>query len=220
MLNTDQRKWLTSKHMGFEDDDVHLTAHWVEDEFKPVEATKFEAFDLEESDFVILFSGRLSKEKGVLELPILYNHLKADFPEVKMVIAGTGPAEKQLKKEMPDAIYLGWVNHESLPMIYSAADLLVLPSKFDTFSCSVLESISCGLPVAAYNIKGPKDIIKNGENGFLANNFDDLKSMVRLFISDTNLKGEFKEKAIKRANEYKKELIVNDLLRNVGLVEV
>lgn len=219
VLNTDQKKWLTGKHIGFETNKVHLTAHWVEDEFKPINTSKNDAFGLQESDFVILFSGRVSKEKGVMELPNIYNQLIGDFPELKMVVAGSGPSLEQLRKQLPEAIYLGWVSHENLPSIYSAADLLVLPSKFDTFSCSVLESISCGLPVVAYNTKGPKDIIKNGENGFLANNLEDLKSMIRLYISDPSLREEFKEKAVKRALEYKKELIVNDLLRNVGLGE-
>jgi glycosyltransferase involved in cell wall biosynthesis len=217
VLNTDQQKWLTGKSMGFDTDKVHLTAHWADDQFSPQTVDKAKLFDTGSEDFVILYSGRLSKEKGVLELPEIYHDLKKDFPELKIVIAGTGPAESELKQKMPDAIYLGWVEHDKLPEIYSASDMLILPSKFDTFSCSVLESISCGLPVIAYNIKGPKDIIQDKENGFLVNTPEEIKVKLSEFISNPDIRKSYKDKALQRAKDYKKDLILNKLLSEVGL---
>jgi len=174
-------------------------------------------FNINKDDFVILYTGRLSKEKGVLELPAIYRYLISKHSELKMVIAGTGPAEAELKQQLPEAIYLGWVEHNKLPEIYSASDMLILPSKFDTFSCSVLESISCGLPVIAYNIKGPKDIIQDQENGFLVNTLDEMKTKLSHYIGNRMLKNSYKEKALQRAHHYKKDLILNKLLSVVGL---
>jgi len=216
VLNTDQQKWLTGKNMNFDPENVHLTAHWVDETFVPQPAGKEIQFGFNADDFIILYSGRLSMEKGVLELPEIYHHLISDFPHIKMVIAGAGPAENELRQKLPEARYLGWVDHESLPEIYSAADILILPSKFDTFSCSVLEAISCGLPVISYNIKGPKDIIIDGKNGFLVNTMKEMKEKLSLFISDPKLRKSFSKKALQRAQEFNKDLILNKLLSDVG----
>jgi glycosyltransferase involved in cell wall biosynthesis len=217
VLNTDQQKWLTGKNMEFEPENVHLTAHWVDDQFKPKTVNIKDLWGIEPGNFNILYSGRLSQEKGVLELPEIYFHLKTTFPPVSMIIAGTGPAEKELKKRLPEASYLGWVDHDRLPEIYAASDILILPSKFDTFSCSVLEAISCGLPVIAYNIKGPKDIILDMKNGFLVSNIDEIKARLTDYILNPEMKISFKEKALERAQDYKKDIILNKLLTDIGL---
>jgi glycosyltransferase involved in cell wall biosynthesis len=151
-----------------------------------------------------------------MELPEIYRHLKLNHPEIKIVIAGTGPAEQELKEKLPQAIYLGWVEHDHLPWIYSAADLLILPSKFDTFSCSVLEAISCGLPVIAYKTKGPKDIIQDHESGFLVNTLDEMKEKLSDYIINKEIRKRFKNSALQRALEYKKDLILNKLLNDTG----
>lgn len=216
VLNTDQQKWLVSNNMGFKPENVHLTAHWADQEFTPKPASKESVFGFSHDSFVILFSGRLSQEKGVMELPEIYHYLKTKNPEIKMVIAGTGPAEQELKMKFPEATYLGWVDHENLPWIYSASDILILPSKFDTFSCAVLEAISCGLPVIAYKIKGPKDIINDHKNGFLVNTLDDMKQMLLTFINDTEVRKSYKKNALLRAQEYNKDLILDKLLTDIG----
>jgi len=217
VLNTDQHKWLTGRSMGFDSEKVHLTAHWVNDNFVPQPTDKKKLFGFNQDSFVILYSGRISQEKGVLELPEIYHHLKKQSTDIKIVIAGSGPAEKKIKEMLPEATYLGWLDHQQLPEIYSASDILILPSKFDTFSCSVLEAISCGLPVIAYNIKGPKDIICNQENGFLVDTKEEFKEKLTAFIQNKEDRKKYREKALERAGEYKKDLILNKLLSDVGL---
>jgi len=120
-----------------------------------------------------------------------------------------------LKTLLPDAIFLGWVDHTMLPKVYSAADILVLPSRFDTFGCVVLEALSCGLPVIAYNNKGPKDIINNGLNGYLVKNETEMAQKIIELISNPLLLNLFRNQSLLRAYEFKPDTImkqfVNDL---------
>jgi glycosyltransferase involved in cell wall biosynthesis len=217
VLNTDQRKWLTSQEMGFEEDQVFLTAHWADNIFVPTPGSKKLLFNLDDNDEILLFAGRLSKEKGVMEMPELYLNLKKRLPRLRIVFAGTGPAEKELKELIPDGIFLGWINHNILPQIYSTADLLVLPSKFDTFSCVVLEALSCGLPVVAYKTKGPKDIILDQENGYLVHNPKEMEYRILEYFSDQEIRNSFRRKAIERAENYDPDRILQKFLSDLKL---
>ncbi|MFZ4399174.1 MAG: glycosyltransferase [Bacteroidales bacterium] len=217
VLNTDQQKWLTSPKMGFESSRVFMTAHWVDDTFIPKKSAKKKLFNIENQEAVLLFAGRLSKEKGVMELAEIYQKTKSEIHDLKMVIVGNGPAENELKKALPEAIFLGWIDHEKLPNIYSSADLLILPSKFDTFSCVVLEALSCGLPVIAYNIKGPKDIIEDNKNGFLVSNTDDMSKNIIYYFNDISIQKSFKKSALDRSKNYNKTSILDKFLKDVEL---
>jgi len=217
VLNKDQEKWLTGRDMGFDPGVVFPTAHWADSRFKPETDKRNKIPGIEAGNPVVLFTGRVSHEKGVLEIPEIINGLKTTFPDLKMVIAGTGPAENELRQLLPDAIFLGWVDHDKLPGIYSSADILLLPSKFDTFSCVVLESLSCGLPVIAYKTKGPKDIIQDGENGFLVNSSTEFVHKMKGYFANPEIQKTFKTNALIRANDYDKDSIIDELLQHVGL---
>jgi glycosyltransferase involved in cell wall biosynthesis len=219
VLNKDHYKWLTGRKMEIAEKNVFLTAHWADEWFKPTDVSRKEVFGIEEHQPVILYAGRLSQEKGVMELPVLYNILKNEIPGLTLVIAGSGPAETQLKESLPDAIFLGWIQPENLPAIYSAADLLFLPSKFDTFSCTVLEALSCGLPVIAYKTKGPKDIIMDGINGFLVKSIGNFALTAVEYLKDVKIHASFREAALRRSKEYSVERIIRNLLIDVGLAQ-
>ncbi len=216
VLNNDQRKWLIGKDMGFNPETVFLTAHWADEGFEPRGGDKKTIFGLKEPAPVLLFAGRLSDEKGVMEIPQIMEKVWEVHPSAKIAFAGMGPKEDELKKAMPDAMFLGWVDHAKLPEVYSAADMLILPSRFDTFGCVVLEALSCGLPVAAYNTKGPKDIIVDGVNGYLAKGGDDIAEKIIRFLSDGKLQRSFKAQALKRAKQYDVDIILQRFFRDLG----
>ncbi|MCL1911106.1 MAG: glycosyltransferase [Leptospirales bacterium] len=214
VLNSEQKIWLI-EHLGFPKSNVFQTAHWAEDIFLPVKSDKEKIFG--SNDPVILFTGRISEEKGVFELPDIYRTIKKTIPNIKIAVAGMGPAEKALKEKLPEAIFLGWVDHNKLPVIYSSADILLLPSRFDTFGCVVLEAMSCGLPVAAYDTKGPRDIIEHGESGYLATTQKQMITDIKEYLLASDLQRKLKRSAIKRAKKFNPKTIVNDLLKDVGL---
>jgi len=217
VLNEDHKKWLTGKGMEIPVNKIYHTAHWVDEHFKPVISSKKELFGITASSIVLLYAGRISIEKGVMELPEIYHRLRTTYPNLEMVIAGTGPALDQLKNEMPEARYLGWVEQKNLPQVYSSSDLLILPSKFDTFGCVIIEAMSCGLPVLAYDTKGPKDIIENGENGYLAHNLNEMITLGELYFSDKKKVQSFRNSAITRAKHFNADAIIADLMESMDM---
>ncbi len=219
VLNSDQQTWLTSPEMGFNQEQIHRTAHWVNESFAPQTDRREELFGFDNEDKILLFSGRLSNEKGVNEIPAIYEKIKKSIPNLKMVFAGTGPEEESLKAKLPDARFMGWVNQIDLPSIYSSADLMILPSKFDTFSLVTLEALSCGLPVIAYNSKGPKDIIEEGVSGFLAKANNELVAKTISYFSNNEQISSFKSNAVKRSQKFQKDKIMAKLLNDIELSE-
>jgi glycosyltransferase involved in cell wall biosynthesis len=109
---------------------------------------------------IFLYVGRVAVEKNVEAF------LELDLPGSKWVV-GTGPALEQIRRKFPQANYLGVLEREELAGVYAAADVFVFPSKTDTFGLVLLEAMACGLPVAAYPVTGPRDVIADSKAGVL-----------------------------------------------------
>ncbi len=125
---------------------------------------------------ILLYVGRVSHEKGIDDF------LKLKTKGTKVVV-GDGPARAALEREHRDAIFLGYRRGDPLGEVYAAADLFVFPSRTDTFGIVVIEALASGLPVAAYPVTGPKDIITRDELGALD---DDLGRAVERAIVSGN----------------------------------
>ena len=126
---------------------------------------------LNTDDKVILFAGRLSKEKGlmvVLEIITLLNEIDKKF---KLIIVG---GKLNLKKsEYPGVINFSWANKQQIRKLYSVADLSMVPSLYlDPFPTTTIESLSFGVPVIVSVFSGSKEIIKDKYNGYVVNPFD------------------------------------------------
>jgi glycosyltransferase involved in cell wall biosynthesis len=122
---------------------------------------------------VLLYVGRVSHEKGVDDF------LKLNVPGTKFVV-GDGPARASLERQYPSAVFFGYRKGQELGEIYASADLFVFPSKTDTFGVVVIEALASGLPVAAYPVTGPADIITSEKFGALD---DDLGKAVERALS-------------------------------------
>ena len=117
---------------------------------------------------VLLYAGRVSAEKN------LDAFLSIDVPGTKIVV-GDGPARADLQSRYPNATFTGVLQGEALAQQYSNADLFVFPSKTDTFGIVLIEAMASGLPVAAYAVTGPLDLITLPELGAL---HDDLRQAI------------------------------------------
>ena len=217
VLNGDQKKWLSGKEMGLDRNNIFQTAHWVDKYFKPGKDNRKKLFGAGPNDKILLYAGRVSREKGIMDLPFVYNRLKQVFPDIRLVILGSGPDEEELKKAAPDLIFAGWVDYHRLPEYYSSADLLLLPSVFDTFGRVVLEAMSCGLPVAAYDKMGPRDIIEHEKSGYLVKSKSSMARAAESCFRDKKIHSAMKKQCVKRAASYSADNIIRNLMRDIGI---
>lgn len=210
LLNTEQKEYFSSSEMNIDKNKLFLTAHWVDSIFKaPVKRIK-------NKDPIILYSGRLAEEKGVMELPFIIKEIRKEIPNAKLVIAGTGPCSDILKQLLPEDEFLGWVDKEKLKELYSTSDLMIFPSWFDTFSCSLLEAISCGLPCIAYDTKGPRDILSEGV-GILVKSKEEMVSESVKLLKNRSTLSKISKKSMMKSTKYGPKNIMKTLLNNVKM---
>ena len=161
-------------------------------------------------DPVFLYVGRVAVEKNIEAF------LKLDLPGRKIVVGG-GPQLESLSLEYPDVTFTGPKMGEELAAHYASADVFVFPSLTDTFGIVIIEALASGLPVAAYPVTGPKDILIQGQTGVMDEdlqraaiaaldlNKDTCRSKAQEY-SWSNSTQQFLQN-IQLANEYKKEFV-------------
>jgi glycosyltransferase involved in cell wall biosynthesis len=221
VLNDDHKDWLTGHEMQLHEDAVLLTAHHAQAVIKAItKVSKAQLFDDASADTpVLFFASRLSREKGIFDLPEIFRLVRAAIPDIRLVIAGSGPAEEELKECLPEARYLGWVDKKSIAELYAGLDLKIFPSRFDTFGNVLLESFSYGMPAVAYNCKGPKNIIQHGVSGFLVEDKAEMADRIIHYFSHADLRKKMKKAAVQRSQQYEPGAIMQKFIRDLGLVE-
>jgi glycosyltransferase involved in cell wall biosynthesis len=107
---------------------------------------------------ILLNVGRVAPEKNIEAF------LDLNVPGSKVVVGG-GPALDRMKAAYPHVLFLGPKHGAELASVYTAADAFVFPSRTDTFGLVNIEALACGLPVAAFPVPGPADIVGLDECG-------------------------------------------------------
>ena len=110
---------------------------------------------------VFLYVGRIAVEKNIRAF------LDLDLPGRK-VLVGDGPQRRALERLYPDALFTGPKEKEDLARAYASADVFVFPSLTETFGLVLIEALASGLPVAAYPVSGPKDVLTDPRAGVLS----------------------------------------------------
>lgn len=122
---------------------------------------------------VVLYAGRLSREKGMEALMDAIDALLRSETPAAMHVVGDGPYRSLLEQRFRDAmaagrvILAGHVPWDSMPQVYQAADVLLFPSPVETQGLVVLEAMASGLPVAGVRAGAIPDVVRDGENGVL-----------------------------------------------------
>ena len=118
-------------------------------------------------DILLCYAGRLANEKNLEMLFDAWQEL-ADHDNCYLLLIGDGPLRERLTaRKAPRVIFAGYRYGEELASMYASSDLFVFPSLSETFGNVVLEAMASGLPVVAYDVQGPKDIVVDRSTGTL-----------------------------------------------------
>ena len=124
----------------------------------------------------ILFAGRIEPLKGIDQLLRAMTYLQNSQGLRLVIIGGDEHSQYEMERlqELSRALhiggsvaFLGLIKHEKLPYFYSAADVCVIPSYYESFGLVALESLACGTPVVATDVGDLKTIIHQGETGYV-----------------------------------------------------
>jgi glycosyltransferase involved in cell wall biosynthesis len=180
---------------------------------------------------IILFFGSLVEYKGPDILLKAFKLVKNVAPSAKLIFAGRGHLDSQLKeaakklKISGDVIFTGFVEDKDKPLYYKAADIFCLPSTTlaESFGIVNLEAMAAGIPIVSSNLGGIPDIVKNGENGLLAKPYDIemvAENLIKL-IKDDNMRHEMGQNGLKMVKSYtwdevalKTEKLYKELIEN------
>ncbi|MFZ2167952.1 MAG: glycosyltransferase family 1 protein [Minisyncoccia bacterium] len=149
---------------------------------------------------VFVYFSRLAPEKSPEEF------LKLKLPGTKLVI-GDGPLRRKLEKEYSEwHTFVGYKRGQELVDWLSLADVFVFPSRTETFGLVALEALACGVPVAAHDVMGPRDVVTSGVEGYLG------EDLTQAALACLNLSS---EDCRKKAEQYSWERSADALIKNL-----
>jgi glycosyltransferase involved in cell wall biosynthesis len=140
------------------------------------------------STIKIIWLGRITEQKGIDDLIYIIEKINASIAsKVSWTIAGNGDQKvkiEELARKHPNVNYLGHIANDKVPTLFSSMDLMISTSHWEVSPFNILEAQACNLPVVAYNIPGPADIIDVGNTGWLAETRTDFVSRLESIINN------------------------------------
>ncbi len=150
----------------------------------------------------IIYVGRLSKEKGILELLQIAKDLPGD---INLVILGSGPNEDKVKlaaKQQENLHYLGYLPTEKAIPLLRGSDLLIQPSLIEGISSTILEAMACKTAIIATDIGGNNEILTNEQTAILVKNHNDIISSILKLFEDSKTRKTLVDNAFQQVQKY------------------
>ncbi len=179
------------------------------EEFKNTDSRRLQTnYGLSEEEKILLFVGRLGKEKNISFLLESFYRLQQEIAGLRLVIVGGGPQEEDLRRLCARlgikgrVIFAGVLPRAEIVHYYASADLFVFPSVTETQGLVIAEAKAAGLPAVAIRAFGASEMVRHGEDGLLTEHSLDSfnRSIVRL-LQDRNLCAKMRQRALLNAAE-------------------
>ena len=165
---------------------------------------------LKESDEIIITVSRLVSKNGIADLIKAMVRAKAEIPELKLIIIGSGPLETELKnltRELNvrnDVLFLGAKEYEEIPHYLKSADMFVRPSLSEGLGTAFIEALAAGLPIVGTPVGGVVDFLKNDETGLFCEtgNPKDIAEKIISILSNRELRERLIKNGLELAQKY------------------
>ncbi|ULG72701.1 glycosyltransferase family 4 protein [Macrococcus brunensis] len=177
---------------------------------------------IDNTDIVFSFLGRLVEEKGIFELLEAFDQLSEKYPHIKLICMGGLPSSERDKKSAQQLEY--YKSNKAIKFIgqvydaqnyYALSDIFILPSYREGMPRSIIEAMSMRNAIIATDIRGSREEVDDGINGLLVKvkNVEDLKNKMEILINDSTLVSKMKQAAFLKAyNEYHEKDVVQKQL--------
>jgi glycosyltransferase involved in cell wall biosynthesis len=163
----------------------------------------WEKYGKKPGELGLLYVGRVSKEKDIDVAVAATRKLAAEGFPVRLLVVGDGPYLRELRQNVPEACFTGYLRSAELAAAYASSDIFVFPSTTDTFGNVVLEAKAAGLPCVVSNRGGPCELVTDGADGFITRALDigDLVRVLRLLCKDGDLREKMGQEAKMRVED-------------------
>lgn len=184
---------------------------------KEVELIKKE-LGISKKDFVLLFIGRLGKEKNIDFILKNFKNLKEKIPTLKFVIVGAGPYLDTLKEIInkenieEDIIFTGRVQYTQIPNYCHVADIFVTASTTETQGLTVIEAMSAGKPVVCANDESFKLVITDGQDGLFFSNEKEYEEKILKLYKDKEYREQISTQGLLTSNRFGLEAYAKSVL--------
>lgn len=175
-------------------------------------------FKIDKSSKVLLYLGRLGKEKNLEELLENFSKLLKRDNSYYLIIVGGGPYKKNLEHKIyklgiiNNVKMTGMISPTQIPYYYKSADVFVSSSQSETQGLTYIEALANGLPLVCKYDQCLEDVLIDGENGFFFNNDEEFLKKIETLFSDRELYCKMKREAIKKSKTFSKESFCESVL--------
>lgn len=181
-----------------------------------------EGFVNKDKTNTIIFLGRLTiGHKGIDFLADIMEQMLKKMPDCNFLVVGDGPDREWFENNIEARGISEYVNMvgvtDNVYKYYEQSRLMLQTSRFEGFGMTIIEAMSCGIPVVSFHNLGPDEIITNGKDGYLIEHYDieDFVNKSVRILSDDKLRKEFSEASKEKAKKFSMEKSLPEFKRNL-----
>ena len=166
---------------------------------------------------ILLYVGKVEERRKPIFCMDVFKRVQAKYNNVCLVYVGNGPMKDEVhdyveNNKISNVFFIDKIAQKELPSLYKESELFILPTKYEIFGMVLMEAMYFGTPVITYKAAGPIDVISNGQDGIIMDNFniDDWAGKIIRYLEND----EKKTKGIKCEEKIKEKYLWNNVAKN------